>query len=160
MKDEIISALARELKISEKQVRNTLEMLEQGDTVPFIARYRKEQTNGLDEEQILSIQKQYDYQNRLAERKEDVLRLIAEQGKLTEEIRKSILACEKLSQVEDLYRPYMQKKKTRAAAAIKAGLQPLADWLLSLPKEGSPAEEAAKYISEDIKDAVAALQGA
>lgn len=160
MKDEIISALARELKISEKQVRNTLEMLEQGDTVPFIARYRKEQTNGLDEEQILSIQKQYDYQNRLAERKEDVLRLIAEQGKLTEEIRKSILACEKLSQVEDLYRPYMQKKKTRAAAAIQAGLQPLADWLLSLPKEGSPAEEAAKYISEDIKDAVAALQGA
>ena len=160
MKDEIISALAKELNITAAQVRNTLEMLEQGDTVPFIARYRKEQTKGLDEEQILSIQKQYDYQNRLAERKEDVLRLIAEQGKLTDEIRAAVTACEKLSQVEDLYRPYMQKKKTRAAAAIKAGLQPLADWLLALPTEGSPAEEAQKYVTEEIKSADAALQGA
>ena len=160
MKDEIISALAKELNITASQVRNTLEMLEQGDTVPFIARYRKEQTQGLDEEQILSIQKQYDYQNRLAERKEDVLRLIAEQGKLTDEIRAAVLSCGKLSQVEDLYRPYMQKKKTRAAAAVKAGLQPLADWLLSLPASGSPEEEAARYLTEEIKDTAAALQGA
>ena len=160
MKDEIIAALAAELKIGEAQVRNTLEMLEQGDTVPFIARYRKEQTKGLDEEQIIAIQKQYDYQNRLAERKEDVLRLIAEQGRLTDEIRESVAACTKLSQVEDLYRPYMQKKKTRAAAAVKAGLQPLADWLLSLPETGDVRTEAEKYVGEAVPDAAAALQGA
>ena len=160
MNEEILAALAKELKIGEQQVRSTLEMLEQGDTVPFIARYRKEQTGGLDEEQILAIQKQYDYENRLAERKEDVLRLIAEQGKLTDEIRESVLSCTKLSQVEDVYRPYMQKKKTRAAAAIKAGLQPLADWLLALPESGDVEAEAQKYVTEEVADAAAALQGA
>ena len=160
MNEEILAALAKELKIGEQQVRSTLEMLEQGDTVPFIARYRKEQTGGLDEEQILAIQKQYDYENRLAERKEDVLRLIAEQGKLTDEIRESVLSCTKLSQVEDVYRPYMQKKKTRAAAAIKVGLQPLADWLLALPESGDVEAEAQKYVTEEVADAAAALQGA
>ena len=120
MNEEIIRALSAELKITEDQVRNTLEMLSQGDTVPFIARYRKEQTKGLDEEQILVIQKQYDYQLKLAERKEDVIRLISEQGKLTDEIKAAVLSCAKLSQVEDIYRPYMQKKKTRAAVAINA----------------------------------------
>ena len=88
MNEEIIRALSAELKITEDQIRNTLEMLSQGDTVPFIARYRKEQTKGLDEEQILVIQKQYDYQLKLAERKEDVIRLISEQGKLTDVCRK------------------------------------------------------------------------
>lgn len=160
MNDDIILALAKELNIGEQQVRNTLDMLAQGDTVPFIARYRKEQTKGLDEEQILAIQKQYDYETRLAERKEDVLRLIAEQGKLTDEIRESVDSCTKLSQVEDIYRPYMQKKKTRATAAIKAGLQPLADWLLALPKEGDIEAESAKYINDTVPDAAAALQGA
>ena len=111
MNEEIIRALSAELKITEDQVRNTLEMLSQGDTVPFIARYRKEQTKGLDEEQILVIQKQYDYQLKLAERKEDVIRLISEQGKLTDEIKTAVLSCTKLSQVDDIYRPYMQKKK-------------------------------------------------
>ena len=134
MNEEIIRALARNLKISAEQVQNTLSLLEQGATVPFIARYRKEMTRGLDEEQILFIDKQYKYQIQLAERKEAVLNLIAEQGKLTEEIKTSIMACTKLSEVEDLYRPYMQKKKTRAATAIKNGLQPLADWLLTLPE--------------------------
>ena len=105
MNEEIIRALSAELKITEDQVRNTLEMLSQGDTVPFIARYRKEQTKGLDEEQILVIQKQYDYQLKLAERKEDVIRLISEQGKLTDEIKAAVLSCAKLSQVEDIYRP-------------------------------------------------------
>ena len=97
MNEEIIRALSAELKITEDQVRNTLEMLSQGDTVPFIARYRKEQTKGLDEEQILVIQKQYDYQLKLAERKEDVIRLISEQGKLTDEIKAAVLSCTKLS---------------------------------------------------------------
>lgn len=160
MNDTIIAALAKELKIREEQVRHTLTMLQEGNTVPFIARYRKEQTGALDEEQILAIQKQYDYQLRLQERKEDVVRLIEEQGRLTEEIRKSVFACEKLSQVEDIYRPYMQKKKTRAATAVKAGLQPLADWLLALPERGDPLAEAAAYINDTVKDASAALQGA
>ncbi|MBR2668475.1 MAG: RNA-binding transcriptional accessory protein [Solobacterium sp.] len=160
MNEEIIRALARNLKISAEQVQNTLSLLEQGATVPFIARYRKEMTRGLDEEQILFIDKQYKYQIQLAERKEAVLNLIAEQGKLTEEIKTSIMACTKLSEVEDLYRPYMQKKKTRAATAIKNGLQPLADWLLTLPENGDIEAEASKYLNENVKDTKEAIQGA
>lgn len=160
MNEEIIKAIAAELKITLSQVQNTLSMLEEGNTVPFIARYRKEQTKGLDEEQILFIQKQYDYQLKLKERKENVLKLIEEQGKLTDEIRKSVNDAEKLSQVEDIYRPYAQKKKTRAATAIKLGLQPLADWMLSLPEEGSLEEEAAKYVTGEVKKAADAVQGA
>ena len=139
MNEEIIQTIASELKVSQEQVKNTLSLLEEGNTVPFIARYRKEFTKGLDEEQIIYIQKQYDYQNKLKERKENVLKLIGEQGKLTDEIRQAVAECTKLSQVEDIYRPYAQKKKTRAAAAIKNGLQPLADWMLSLPQEGEPS---------------------
>ncbi|MBR3311003.1 MAG: RNA-binding transcriptional accessory protein [Solobacterium sp.] len=160
MNENIIRAIASELKVGIDQVKNTLSLLEEGNTVPFIARYRKEMTKGLDEEQILFIQKQYDYQNKLAERKESVLKLIEEQGKLTDEIRKSVAECTKLSQVEDIYRPYMQKKKTRAAAAIKNGLQPLADWMLGMPQEGDLMQEAEKYVSETVKNAEAAVQGA
>lgn len=160
MNDEIIKALAAQLKISEDQVRSTLSLLQDGATVPFIARYRKEQTHGLDEDQILNIQKQYDYQQKLKDRKEAVLAAIETQGKLTDEIRKSIADAEKLSQVEDIYKPYAQKKKTRAATAIKLGLQPLADWMLALPQAGSLEEEASKYVNENVKDAAHAIQGA
>ena len=160
MNEEIIKSIANELKISVNQVQNTLSMLEEGNTVPFIARYRKEQTKGLDEEQILFIQKKYDYQLKLKERKENVLKLIAEQGKLTDEIKKSIDEADKLSIVEDIYRPYAQKKKTRAATAIKLGLQPLADWMLTCPESGSLEEEASKYLSEEVKDTASAIQGA
>lgn len=111
MNEEIIKRISQELKITEEQIQNTLSMLEEGNTVPFIARYRKEQTKGLDEEQILYIQKQYDYQLKLAERKEAVLKLIGDQGKLTDEIKKSVEEATKLSQVEDIYRPYAQKKR-------------------------------------------------
>ena len=160
MNEDIIQTIAAELKVGVDQVKNTLSMLEEGNTVPFIARYRKEQTKGLDEEQILFIEKQYKYQVNLKERKEAVLALIEQQGKLTDEIRDSINACTKLSQVEDLYKPYKQKKKTRAAVAIKNGLQPLADWMLALPAEGDLQAEAAKYITEDVKTAEDAIQGA
>jgi len=160
MNEEIIKAIAASLKVGLGQVNNTLALLEEGNTVPFIARYRKEATHGLDEEQILFIEKQYQYEVKLAERKENVLKLIAEQGKLTDELRNSVNACTKLSQVEDLYRPYAQKKKTRAAVAIKNGLQPLADWLLSLPETGSLEEEAAKYVNEAVPSAEEAIQGA
>ncbi len=160
MNEEIIKSIAEELKVSEDQVTVTLKLLEEGATVPFIARYRKDQTKGLDEEQILFIEKKHKYELNLKERKEAVLALIEQQGKLTDEIRDSILACKKLSEVEDLYKPYKQKKKTRAAVAIKNGLQPLADWMLALPTEGSLEEEAAKYLTEDVKTTADAIQGA
>ncbi len=161
MNDEIIKAITASLKVGLDQVKNTLALLEEGNTVPFIARYRKEMTKGLDEEQILYIQKQFDYQVKLKERKENVLKLIAEQGKLTEELTKAVNDCTKLSQVDDLYRPYAQKKKTRAAMAIKAGLQPLTDWMLALPTEGDIKAEAAKYVNEDtVKTVEDAIQGA
>ena len=161
MNDEIIKAITASLKVGLDQVKNTLALLEEGNTVPFIARYRKEMTKGLDEEQILYIQKQFDYQIKLKERKENVLKLIAEQGKLTEELTKAVNDCTKLSQVDDLYRPYAQKKKTRAAMAIKAGLQPLTDWMLALPTEGDIKAEAAKYVNEDtVKTVEDAIQGA
>ena len=156
----IDEAIAQELKISVKQVEVTLNMLEEGNTVPFIARYRKEATGALDEEQILYIEKQFKYQTNLAERKESVIALIEQQGKLTDEIKNSIMACEKLSQVEDLYKPYKQKKKTRAAEAIKKGLEPLANYILSLPKSGDLYKEASAYINENVKDEIEAIGGA
>ena len=110
MNETIIKTIAEELKIGIRQVSVVLDMLENGDTVPFIARYRKEATGALDEEQILFIEKQYKYELNLAERKESVLSLIETQGKLTDELRDQINACTKLSQVEDLYKPYKQKK--------------------------------------------------
>ena len=160
MNENIIQAIAAELKVQRSQVENTLSLLAEGNTVPFIARYRKEATKGLDEEQIFYIQKQYEYQQKLAERKENVLKLIEEQGKLTEEIKQSVIECTKLSQVEDIYRPYAQKKKTRATTAIKNGLQPLADWMLALPTEGSLEAEAEKYLSETVTSVADAIQGA
>lgn len=160
MNETIINSIAKSLKVSVEQVKNTLSLLEEGNTVPFIARYRKEATKGLDEEQILYIEKQYQYEQNLADRKEAVLKLISEQGKLTDEIKDSINACTKLSQVEDLYKPYKQKKKTRAGIAIKNGLQPLADYLLSLPESGNVLDKAAEFVTETVKTAEEALQGA
>ena len=160
MNENIIQPIASALKISVGQVTNTLALLEEGNTVPFIARYRKEMTHGLDEEQILYIEKQYKYEVKLAERKEAVLKAIETQGKLTDELREAVNACTKLSEVEDLYRPYVQKKKTRAAVAIKNGLEPLCDWMLTLPESGSLEEEAAKYVNEEVKTAADAIQGA
>ena len=158
MDSRIIKAIAAELHITEDQVQKTLDLLEE-NTVPFIARYRKDATHGLDEEQILFIEKQYRYEQKLAERKEAVLNLIEQQGKLTEEIRTAVMACTKLSEVEDLYKPYKQKKKTRAAEAVRKGLQPLAEFLLgSVP--GDVLQEAGKYLNEEVQSIEDALQGA
>lgn len=159
MNNEIIKYIADELKVNIKQIEVTLDMLQQGNTVPFIARYRKEQTGALDEEQIFFIEKQYKYQINLQERKEAVLALIEQQGKLTDEIKDAINACDKLSQVEDLYKPYKQKKKTRAAEAIRKGLQPLADFILSLPESGDINKEAEKYLNDEVKDIASAIDG-
>ncbi|MBO7697707.1 MAG: helix-hairpin-helix domain-containing protein, partial [Erysipelotrichaceae bacterium] len=160
MNENIIKSIAEELKISVKQVETVLKMLQEGDTVPFIARYRKEATGALDEEAILFIEKQYKYELNLAERKESVINLIETQGKLTEELRKQINECTKLSQVEDLYKPYKQKKKTRAGIAIKNGLEPLSVYLLSLPENGDLEKEAEQYLNENVKDVNEAIQGA
>lgn len=158
--EQLIQPIAEALKVEINQVNNTLKLLEEGNTVPFIARYRKEMTQGLDEEQILYIQQQYLYQVNLAKRKEDVLRMIEQQGKLTEEIKIEVNACDKLSQVEDIYRPYQQKRKTRATDAVAKGLQPLADWILTLPTQGNIENEASKYCSDLVLSVEDAIQGA
>ena len=159
MDENIISLIAKELNIAISQVKNTLELLEEGATVPFIARYRKERTKGLDEEQIRVIQENYAYQVNLAKRKEEVLARIETLGKLDDEIIKNVNACTKLSQVEDIYRPYKQKKKTRASVAIANGLQPLADTFMSFPRYFKETELDA-YINENVKDRDAVIQGA
>ncbi|NLC96132.1 MAG: RNA-binding transcriptional accessory protein [Erysipelotrichaceae bacterium] len=158
--DQLILPIAQELKINVAQVENTLKLLEEGNTVPFIARYRKEITKELDEEQILYIQKQYEYQVNLLKRKEDVIRLIDTQGKLTEDLKKEIMACEKLSMVDDIYRPYQQKRKTRASDAINKGLEPLSKWLLNLRENADINLEAKKYLNEEVLSVEDALQGA
>lgn len=134
MEQSIVARIALDLKIRKDQVDNTLKLLEEGSTVPFIARYRKEMTSGLDEEQIRVIQESYTYQVNLEKRKEEVLARIDTLGKLTEEIKEQVNACTKLVQVEDIYRPYKQKKKTRASIAIANGMKPLADALLQTPR--------------------------
>ncbi|MDF9825693.1 uncharacterized protein M2475_002107 [Breznakia sp. PF5-3] len=154
-----INEIANSLQVAESQVVNTLKLLEEGNTVPFIARYRKEMTKGLDEEQIRLIQESYTYKINLEKRKEDVLRLIEEQGRLTDEIREQVMKCEKLAQVEDIYRPYKQKKKTRASVAVAAGLKPLAEYLLSFPRLLDD-EKVASFLNDTITSVEDALQGA
>ena len=148
--EHIIQPMAASLHIQPEQIKNTLQLLEEGNTVPFIARYRKEVTKGLDEEQIRVIQEQYEYQVNLEKRKEDVKRLIEQQGKLTEEIIASVNACEKLSQVEDIYRPYQQKRKTRASDAAARGLKPFAEWMLKLLRDADVRQEAKRYLNDKV----------
>lgn len=135
-------------------------MLGEGNTVPFIARYRKEATGALDEEQIRRINEVYEYQVNLLKRKEDVIRLIDEKGLLTDELKNDIMKCEKLVEVEDLYRPFKEKKKTKATEAIKNGLEPLAKIIMSFPNSIDIEETASKYLSEAVKSVEDAIQGA
>ena len=150
MNEMIIKEIAKDLNITEKQVNVVLELLSEGNTVPFIARYRKEATGALDEEMIRKINEVYEYQVNLLKRKEDVIRLIDEKGMMTDELRNSILACTKLVEVEDLYRPYKEKKKTKATEAIAAGLEPLAKMIMSFPTIGSLDEMAKKFVKDDL----------
>lgn len=158
--EKLIAPIAKSLNISYAQVKNTLDLLAEGNTIPFIARYRKEVTKDLDEEQIRFIDEHYQYQKNLAKRKEDVKRLIETQGKLTDALVDQIDACETLALVEDIYRPYQQKRKTRATDAIAKGLQGLADWILSLPRNGSIEAEAKKYLNDQVTNIEEAIQGA
>ena len=160
MNELIIIEISKDLNITEKQVTTVLSLLSDGNTIPFIARYRKEATGALDEEAIRKINEVYEYQVNLLKRKEDVIRLIDEKGLLTEELKNSILACSKLVEVEDLYRPYKEKKKTKATEAIKNGLEPLAKKIMSFPKEGSLDLLAKQYLNENVKTTTDAIQGA
>ncbi|WP_435002648.1 Tex family protein [Bacillus atrophaeus] len=141
--------IAKETALSQKNVESVIQLLEDGNTVPFIARYRKEQTGSMDEVQIQTISERWQYIQNLNQRKEEVIRLIAEQDKLTDELRQKIEQSVKLQEVEDLYRPYKQKRKTKATVAKSKGLEPLAEYILTLPKDDRIAEIADQYISEE-----------
>ena len=159
--NQIVQRVSKEVEISQKQVQNVIALVEDGNTVPFIARYRKEQTGALDEVQIRNILDSWNYLMNLEERKEEVLRLIEEQGKLTEELAAQIHQAKKLQQVEDLYRPFKQKRRTKATVAKEKGLEPLAQWLLSFPRS-DVKNEAQTYINEEagVQSSEEAIQGA
>ncbi|PEZ47215.1 RNA-binding transcriptional accessory protein [Bacillus cereus] len=157
----LMKMLVKELGFTEKQVRHVIQLTEEGNTVPFIARYRKEWTGSLDEVQIRTILERWQYMMQLEDRKEEVLRLIDEKGKLTEELRQQIVKATKLQEVEDLYRPYKEKRRTKATIAKEKGLEPLAEWLLLYKKE-DPAKKAVEFINveKEVQSAEEALQGA
>ncbi|MHC8966221.1 Tex family protein [Priestia aryabhattai] len=159
--NQIVQRVSKEVEISQKQVQNVIALVEDGNTVPFIARYRKEQTGALDEVQIRNILDSWNYLMNLEERKEEVRRLIEEQGKLTEELAAQIHQAKKLQQVEDLYRPFKQKRRTKATVAKEKGLEPLAQWLLSFPRS-EVEDEAQTYINEEagVQSSDEAIQGA
>lgn len=160
MNEFIIKEIANNLNITDKQVEVVLSLLSEGNTVPFIARYRKEATGALDEETIRSINEVYLYQVNLLKRKEDVIRLIDEKGMLTDELKDSIMKCTKLVEVEDLYRPYKEKKKTKATEAIAMGLEPLAKMMMSFPINGSLEDMASKFVKDKVKNVDEAITGA
>lgn len=159
---DLIKVLTKELNLKSRQVEEAVKLLDQGNTIPFIARYRKEVTGELDETVLRSLVERMEYLRGLEKRKEEVLRLIDEQGKLEPELKAKIMAADKLQEVEDLYRPYKQKKRTRASIAKEKGLEPLAAWIISQPGQGNPEEEASKYINPElgINDLEEALSGA
>lgn len=147
---QVLLLLKKELnQYKPSQIDKVLELLAEGNTVPFIARYRKEMTGSLDEVAIREIEERHAYLTGLVKRKEEVLRIIEEQGKLTDSLAEKIKKAEKMQQVEDLYRPFKQKRRTKATIAKERGLEPLATWLLSLPTEGSIEVEAKKYINSE-----------
>lgn len=160
--DNINHILSKELGISLKQVISVIEMLDEGNTVPFIARYRKERTGGLTDEVLRKFNERLTYLRNLESRKEDVLRIIEEQEKLTPELKLNIEKATTLTEVEDIYRPFKAKKRTRATMAVEKGLKPLAELILSGEFNGDIVEEANKYINEEkgVKNEEEALQGA
>lgn len=160
MNEVIIEEIAQEQGITKKQVETVLELLKEGNTIPFIARYRKEKTNALDEEQIRKINEVYEYQLNLLARKEDVIRLIDEKQMLTEELRENIMKCSRLVEVEDLYRPFKEKKKTKATEAIALGLEPLAKIIMSFPTKGDLNTLTSKFINDKVKTPEEAIKNA
>jgi len=157
---DIVNSVAKELNFKVPQVENTIKLFDEGATVPFIARYRKEVTGNLDEEQIRDVIEKITYYRNLEKRKEEVIRLIEEQGKLTEELHKSIVNAMKLQEVEDLYLPYKKKKKTKADIAKEQGLETLSEFALAKGTTMEQLEkEAEKYVTEEVADVKAAIEG-
>ncbi|MGG1546043.1 Tex family protein [Bacillus paralicheniformis] len=158
----IVKQIAKETGLASKHVESVIQLLEDGNTVPFIARYRKEQTGSMDEVQIQTISERWGYIQHLNQRKDEVIRLIDEQGKLTGQLKLDIEKADKLQEVEDLYRPFKQKRKTKATIAKSKGLEPLADFIISLPRKEDVIAEARKYINEEkeVMSAEEALEGA
>lgn len=160
MNETIINELSAKISVEKWQIENVLELLAEGATIPFIARYRKDKTGALDEEKIRIIEEEYQYQVNLLKRKEDITRLIDEKGLLTDDIKQSINSAVKLVELEDIYRPFKEKKKTKATVAIKNGLEPLAKLIMKFPLNGSLEDIAKKYINENVKDIDNAIEGA
>ena len=161
MNEQLIKNLSTELKIKPEYISNVLSMLSDKSTVPFIARYRKEQTGGLDETEIKAIEDEYRYLENLEKRKEEVIRLIDEQGMLTDDLEQDILKQTELARVEDLYRPFRQKRKTRATEAVRKGLKPLFEVMLKQDvSEGDLEKEAESHINEEVTSIEEALNGA
>ncbi|WP_175577023.1 MULTISPECIES: Tex family protein [Bacillaceae] len=144
-----VKIIAKEQSLTAKQVQSVISLIDEGNTVPFIARYRKEMTGALDEVQIRNIVERWQYIQNIEQRKEEVIRLIEEQGKLTDQLKTNIERAIKLQEVEDLYRPYKQKRRTKATVAKEKGLEPLAQWMLEFPVNGSLEEKAREFLSEE-----------
>lgn len=149
-KSELVQYIASELSVKGSQVSNVLALLEDGNTIPFIARYRKEMTGSLDEVEIRTISERWTYLDNLEKRKEEVLRIIEEQGKLTEELSREIIKAVKLQTVEDLYRPFKQKRRTKATVAKEKGLEPLAKWIMEAHQTVNPLEKAAQFVDVEL----------
>lgn len=160
MNEKIIKNIASDLNVKDSQVASALKLLSEGATIPFIARYRKEVTGALDEEQLRKINEVYAYEVNLLERKESVIKLIDEKGLLTDELKEKILNAEKLVEVEDLYRPFKEKKKTKATDAINNGLEPLAKMIMSFPTKGDITSLTPKFINDKVKTVDEAVTGA
>lgn len=160
MNEKIIKTIANDLNVKDSQVASALKLLSEGATIPFIARYRKEVTGALDEEQLRKINEVYAYEVNLLERKESVIKLIDEKGLLTDELKEKILNAEKLVEVEDLYRPFKEKKKTKATDAINNGLEPLAKMIMSFPTKGDITSLTSKFINDKVKTVEEAVTGA
>lgn len=160
MNEKIIKTIASDLNVKDSQVASALKLLSEGATIPFIARYRKEVTGALDEEQLRKINEVYAYEVNLLERKESVIKLIDEKGLLTDELKEKILNAEKLVEVEDLYRPFKEKKKTKATDAINNGLEPLAKMIMSFPTKGDIISLTSKFINDKVKTVEEAVTGA
>ncbi len=159
---DILKKLTEEFPIREDRAQNIIQLIDEGNTIPFIARYRKEMTGGCDDQVLREFNDRLTYLRNLEQRKAEVAKSITEQEKMTEEIQKALDAAVTLTEVEDIYRPYKQKKKTRASVAIERGLQPLADFILAQDPNADVKAEAEKYIDEDkgVPTTDAALAGA
>ena len=157
---EIVKQLTEEFQLKPDHAENVVKLLDEGNTIPFIARYRKEMTGAIDDQILRRFADRYEYLQNLEKRKQEVAAAITEQGKMTDEIATAISNCVTMTEIEDVYRPFKQKKKTRASVAIEKGLQPLAEFILA--QQGDPYAEAEKYVDEEkgVSSAEEALQGA